>query len=123
MSSALDNTGVKAANGTSAYVQNNLHAAKDQYFTIKMFFEGKSMVEFNTPFIRIIIDNFILTFIDSALVRQLKERHIIRQVSGVAESHPAEALLGGRCAVIYKKISCLKSIGGLTPSGIQNKLI
>lgn len=83
------------------------------------------MVEVNTPFKRIIIDNFILTFIDSALVRQLKERlrHVIRQVSGVAESHPAEALLGGSCAVIYKKISCLKSIGGLTPSGIQNKLI
>lgn len=40
----------------------------------------------------------------------------------MAESQPAEALLGDNHAVIYK-ISCLKSIGGLSPSGIQNKLV
>lgn len=70
LSSALGNIGVKGANGTSVHVQNNLHVAKDQDFTIKMFFEGKSMIEVNTPFKSMIIDNFILTFMDSALVRQ-----------------------------------------------------
>lgn len=50
-------------------------------------------------------------------------RHVVRQDIGAAASHPAEALLGDSCAVTYKKISCLKSIGGLSPSGIQNKLV
>lgn len=47
MSSALGNIGVKGANGTSVHVQNNLHVTKDQDFTTKMFFEGKSMIEYS----------------------------------------------------------------------------
>ena len=82
------------------------------------------MIEGNIPFKRMIMDNFILAFVGSALVRLWKERlrHVIRQVIGVAERYPVEALLRDSHAVIYKKISCLKSIGGVSPSGIQNKL-
>lgn len=83
------------------------------------------MTERNTPFKRMAMDNFSLAFVDSAHVRQQKERlrHVIRQVVGVAERYPTEAFLGDRHAVMYKKISCLESIGGQSPSGIQNKLI
>lgn len=41
----------------------------------------------------------------------------------MAERYPTEAFLGDRHAVMYKKISCLESIGGQSLSGIQNKLI
>lgn len=70
MSSALSDIGVKDANGMLLHVQNNLHAAKDQDFAIKMFLAVKSMIEGTIPFKRKIIDNFILTFTDSALLRQ-----------------------------------------------------